>query len=120
MISTIFYSCQIPERLFPGRFDIIGYGHQVFHVTMAYTTCLQFRAAAWEIQTRPRELYEMSKPTFWGIFGTLLFVLVADVLFVLFTHKERIRRASIARSDFLRSGANNLQNGQLSEARKEK
>ena len=118
-VSVLFYSSHIPERLSPGRFDIIGYGHQIFHVTMAYTTCLQFRAAMWELKKRPRYLFDMSKPTGWSVFGALVFVFAVNVLFVIFTHKERVKRAKIALSDFYNADRS-LQNGNVIENSKER
>lgn len=34
-LSAFLYCSHIPERLFPGRFDIIGHSHQLFHVVSA-------------------------------------------------------------------------------------
>jgi hypothetical protein len=30
--SIVFFSSHIPEKFFPGKFDILGQGHQIFHV----------------------------------------------------------------------------------------
>jgi len=32
MIGALFYGLRIPERLYPGKFDIFGSSHQIFHV----------------------------------------------------------------------------------------
>lgn len=34
-LSAFLYCSHIPERLFPGRFDIVGHSHQLFHVVSA-------------------------------------------------------------------------------------
>lgn len=42
--SAVFFSCPIPECFFPGRFDIFGHGHQIFHVLLSLTTLSQLEA----------------------------------------------------------------------------
>ncbi|KAK5975892.1 Membrane progestin receptor alpha-B [Trichostrongylus colubriformis] len=32
MVSGVFMGAKVPERFAPGRFDIFGYGHQLFHL----------------------------------------------------------------------------------------
>lgn len=44
LTSTVFFSCPIPERFFPGKFDIFGHGHQIFHVLLSVTTFCQLEA----------------------------------------------------------------------------
>lgn len=31
-----FYAAKVPERLWPGRFDIVGSSHQIFHVMVLF------------------------------------------------------------------------------------
>lgn len=42
--SAVFFSCPIPECFFPGKFDIFGHGHQIFHVLLSLTTLSQLEA----------------------------------------------------------------------------
>lgn len=42
--STVFFSCPIPECFFPGKFDIFGHGHQIFHILLSFTTLSQLEA----------------------------------------------------------------------------
>lgn len=44
-LSIFFFSSHLPEKRFPGHFDIIGQGHQIFHVFITIATYLQFDAA---------------------------------------------------------------------------
>ena len=44
-VALFFFSSHLPETLFPGKFDIIGQGHQLFHVLMAILTLKQIDAA---------------------------------------------------------------------------
>ena len=32
IIGAVIYACRIPEKHFPGTFDVIGSSHQIFHV----------------------------------------------------------------------------------------
>ncbi|XP_033738199.1 membrane progestin receptor beta-like [Pecten maximus] len=51
LVSVFFFSSHFPERLFPGKFDIVGQGHQIFHVLCVAGTLLEFKAAYIDIQT---------------------------------------------------------------------
>lgn len=43
-MSAFFFSCPVPERFCPGRFDIVGHGHQLFHVLLSLCTLAQQEA----------------------------------------------------------------------------
>ncbi|XP_069031297.1 membrane progestin receptor beta-like [Embiotoca jacksoni] len=44
LLSAFFFSCPVPERFSPGRFDIVGHGHQLFHVLLSFCTLAQQEA----------------------------------------------------------------------------
>lgn len=44
LLSAFFFSCPVPERFFPGSFDIIGHAHQLFHVLLSLCTLVQQEA----------------------------------------------------------------------------
>ena len=50
ILSVVFYASHVPERFFPGRFDILGKGHQIFHVICSLGTVEQFNAAMIDIK----------------------------------------------------------------------
>ncbi|XP_060077681.1 membrane progestin receptor beta-like [Ylistrum balloti] len=50
-ISIFFFSSHFPERFLPGKFDIVGQGHQIFHVLCIVGTLLEFKAAYIDLQT---------------------------------------------------------------------
>ena len=54
IFSAFLYISHIPERFFPGRFDIIGQSHQIFHITTALATYFQIMALESDmVQLRP-------------------------------------------------------------------
>ncbi|CAG8517013.1 36_t:CDS:2, partial [Scutellospora calospora] len=38
LIGAVFYSARIPERFFPGSFDIWGHSHQIFHFLVVFAS----------------------------------------------------------------------------------
>lgn len=44
LLSAFFFSCPVPERFSPGRFDIVGHGHQLFHIVLSLCTLAQQEA----------------------------------------------------------------------------
>lgn len=44
LFSALFFSSPIPECFFPGQFDILGHGHQIFHVLLYLCTVSQLEA----------------------------------------------------------------------------
>ncbi|XP_071370964.1 membrane progestin receptor beta-like [Centroberyx affinis] len=43
-LAAFFFSCPIPERFSPGRYDIIGHAHQLFHLLLSLATLAQQEA----------------------------------------------------------------------------
>ncbi|KAI3377527.1 hypothetical protein L3Q82_008429 [Scortum barcoo] len=44
LLSAFFFSCPIPECFSPGSFDIVGHGHQLFHILLSLCTLAQQEA----------------------------------------------------------------------------
>ncbi|CAF0715228.1 unnamed protein product [Brachionus calyciflorus] len=55
LASAILYIFHVPERFWPGRFDIIGQSHQIFHLTSFVCSWCQFMALKYDM----RQLVEM-------------------------------------------------------------
>nr|UYS55293.1 membrane progestin receptor beta [Physella acuta] len=49
IICAVFFSSHIPEKIWPGKFDFIGQGHQIFHVSSVILVIFQFQAAELDI-----------------------------------------------------------------------
>ncbi|GCC21498.1 hypothetical protein chiPu_0019970 [Chiloscyllium punctatum] len=56
VIASGFFSYPVPEKYFPGRFDIVGHGHQIFHVFLSLCTLAQLEAVLLDYSNR-REMF---------------------------------------------------------------
>ncbi|XP_032398435.1 membrane progestin receptor beta [Etheostoma spectabile] len=52
LLSALFFSCPVPERFFPGHCDIVGQGHQIFHMLLFLCTMFQLEALFQEYARR--------------------------------------------------------------------
>ncbi|KAJ8290164.1 hypothetical protein GJAV_G00009490 [Gymnothorax javanicus] len=57
LASAYFFAFPHPERWLPGRCDLVGQGHQVFHVLLVLCTLMQIEAVRLDYGSR-RALYE--------------------------------------------------------------
>ncbi|XP_069126690.1 membrane progestin receptor beta-like [Argopecten irradians] len=73
-ISIFFFSSHFPERFFPGRFDIVGQGHQIFHLLCVTGTLLEFKAAYVDLIANDNGRLETGKfqPDTSAIFGAMI------------------------------------------------
>lgn len=83
MCGGFFFSSDIPQRFFPGRFDFVGHSHQMFHVCIMMTTLKQLDAIYKDIIADKENLYASQPPTFWGTYGAAVVGLVINVGLVL-------------------------------------
>jgi len=44
IFGLIFYATQFPERIAPGRFDVVGHAHQIWHISIVVAILLHYRA----------------------------------------------------------------------------
>lgn len=44
LMAAFFFSCPVPERFYPGKCDIVGHGHQIFHIFLVLCTMCQMEA----------------------------------------------------------------------------
>lgn len=51
-LGAIFYATQIPERWLPGRFDIAGHSHQIFHLLVIAGAFTHYQAGRLYLQWR--------------------------------------------------------------------
>ncbi|XP_061174203.1 membrane progestin receptor alpha-B-like [Saccostrea echinata] len=97
--AAFFFGSHIPERWYPGRFDLIGHSHQIFHVFIVLVAVEQTNALRIDIANLTESgIHHLtgSKSTFSHTFGVILFVLLVDICSVYYFHtlvKERERKS---------------------------
>ncbi|XP_043917370.1 membrane progestin receptor beta [Protopterus annectens] len=62
LIAAYFFSCPVPEKFFPGCCDIVGHGHQIFHIFLAFCTFSQLQATYLDYKNRKAVFYEQHNP----------------------------------------------------------
>lgn len=56
LLAALFFSCPVPECFLPGRCDILGHGHQIFHLFLALCTLVQQEVLFRDFRARWRTL----------------------------------------------------------------
>lgn len=79
-ISLLFFSSHQPEKKYPGHFDFIGQGHQIFHVLIATTTFLQYDAAYTDVITREQR----RQASGYELFSAITLYMAGSVCIILF------------------------------------
>ncbi|XP_071953580.1 membrane progestin receptor beta-like [Antedon mediterranea] len=80
IIASFFFSVPYPQKLIPGKFDILGHSHQLFHVFVAGSTSCLMDALFLDFKSR-REVYSnFHQPTLFDIFGYMLALIAADIV----------------------------------------
>ena len=56
LLGAMIYGARLPERIYPGKFDIWGCSHQIFHVLVVLATCIHLLgildAFTWNYENR--------------------------------------------------------------------
>ena len=81
VLFAAFYSSGIPEKYFPGKFDIIGQSHQIFHVLSIFANVEQFVAVVYDVKEYSPEKLTNHHPCPIQI-GMALFAYTIGVFFV--------------------------------------
>lgn len=86
LLAAFLYASHLPERLNPGRFDIIGHSHQLFHVCSILGTMDQMQAILYDMKARRAELSESSweYSSAWSTIGVILSVMAVNSLIIAF------------------------------------
>ncbi|RXN06330.1 membrane progestin receptor beta [Labeo rohita] len=76
MLAALFFSCPVPERFFPGRCDIVGHGHQIFHIFLAMCTMCQLEAMFRDFLVHRESVVDVHGEHFIMLAGGSFFLLV--------------------------------------------
>ncbi|CAJ0558043.1 unnamed protein product, partial [Mesorhabditis spiculigera] len=79
--SGVFMGGNVPERWFPGRFDLLGYGHQFFHL------CINM--VNWNLIEATKQRVEAMK---WVMVVWLVIVVVVNIYLLKLTHALHAHR----------------------------
>ncbi|KAJ1148950.1 hypothetical protein NDU88_001774 [Pleurodeles waltl] len=96
LIGAYFFSCPVPEKFFPGACDIVGHGHQIFHVFLGLCTLSQLEAVLLDYQHRQASFLGRHTEASTYADCTLFFVLVllstATAFYLRYKIMERLSR----------------------------
>ena len=82
-ISAFVNATRLPERLYPGFFDLLGYSHHIFHVLLTIGNFDAFNALLWDMRIRRETLLASPfQPTFFTTFGLVIILLAIDTSIV--------------------------------------
>ena len=93
--GSIIFHYHIPESLSPGRFDILGQGHQLFHViTAAQGTCILY-ASYLDLKMIPNEVHSLAEPNVTFMWGSFLISNIVNVILCLVCGRKYARRLQV-------------------------
>ena len=100
LLLFVLFVCKLPERLCPGKFDLMGNSHQLTHICAVTITTLQLQIVEFDLENRWSDLRELAiQPTFETTIGLLLFCFVwmlGVCLFIfLFVYTGRLRNKDV-------------------------
>lgn len=94
IISLFFFSSHLPEKIFPGTFDYVFQGHNLFHVIISCTALFQIRAAYLDVKYCDFGMCSCHQVSGWTIFNTIIVYCIGSVVIMLCLRKyvrERIK-----------------------------
>ena len=92
VISTLFYGSHFPERCSPGRFDIFGQSHTIFHIILFIGQFVGVETGVIEFKSRDLETRLMGSPSVLSGIGGFLLVGISGLITLLVTRTLRKRR----------------------------
>lgn len=90
--SAFFFTHPFPQRWFPGRCDIVGQGHQFFHVLLNLCTLSQIRASHLDYLGRRRLYVRLHGEGEAGLFVGLYLLTVATCVLIAAGMVVKVRR----------------------------
>lgn len=81
-VSIAFFASHMPEKFLPGKCDIFGHGHQIFHILITVTTVKQFQAGFSDLKHAQESILSGANPSLYAILGSIFVVIVVDSIFI--------------------------------------
>lgn len=92
LMAAFFFSCPVPERFFPGKCDIVGHGHQIFHIFLVMCTMCQMEAVFKDfLVQRSLVVHVHGEWSLWLAVGSF-FVLVLCSILTAARMRQRVQR----------------------------
>ena len=95
VVAGFFYGSEMPQRIFPGRFDFLGHSHQIFHICVVIASLKQLNALYLDIKRMQPHFDAIEMPTFLESFGSVVLLILgsaANVLIFLMIVKGKLRQ----------------------------
>ncbi|XP_038057730.1 membrane progestin receptor beta-like [Patiria miniata] len=92
LAGSFFFAAPFPQKFSPGNFDIVGHGHQLFHIFMAFTSYMEVEAVYRDYIDRRSIYSNLFTPTpmiVWGYF--ILLVIANCIVALVFREKVKAR-----------------------------
>ncbi|XP_033122801.1 membrane progestin receptor beta-like [Anneissia japonica] len=83
VISSFFFSVPFPQKWTPGRFDILGHSHQLFHVFMVGSTSCLMDALFLDLKQRRNVYSDIFEPTSFDVYGYMIALIAADLVIIM-------------------------------------
>ncbi|XP_041484426.1 membrane progestin receptor beta-like [Lytechinus variegatus] len=87
--SVFFFAMPYPQKFHPGKYDILGHSHQIFHVAMAFVMYYQMKAAHLDFLHRRDEYSTLTDPSFLEAMFYISILVIADVA-TLFAFRHKV------------------------------
>ena len=84
VLEAVAFAAHQPERTWPGKFDIFGHGHQIFHVSIVLNHILQLNAI---YSDHKDGLTAHTNPDIWYISSNMAIMLILDVVSLMYLSK---------------------------------
>ncbi|XP_070556774.1 membrane progestin receptor beta-like [Ptychodera flava] len=97
LLGTIFFATPFPQKLAPGRFDMIGHSHQLFHVFIALCTYCQMQAEFIDMKGRRDFIESHFRVNIFSTLGITLLLLFFNSLTVLWLRQKAMTKISTKR-----------------------
>ncbi|KAI5619963.1 membrane progestin receptor beta [Silurus asotus] len=92
LIAAFFFSCPVPERFFPGKCDIVGHAHQIFHIFLVMCTMCQMEAVLKDFLLQRSLVVEVQGEwSIWLATGSFLLLVLGSLLTATLM-RQRIKR----------------------------
>lgn len=102
LLAATFYVSHFPERVYPGRFDIFGHSHQLFHMACIVNSYFQMQLIKSDSMNRKQLLESHSRlPNFSNTYAPFAIVVVSNVLLSVYFILQ-IRMKTKNTSDWIR------------------